>query len=332
MTILTMLAIAVVGFGVAMYVVLDGFDLGVGILFPFAGAAGDRDLMINSIAPVWDGNETWLVLNGAVLYGAFSDAYGILFSAWYLAVMLLLVALVFRGVAFEFRARARRMRPWSVAFSIGSFIAAFLQGALLGSLISGFKVEGDLFAGGAMDWLTPFSVTTGVALMAGYGLLGATWLIYRTEGRLQQWCYRAAQRLLLAVACFIVVVSVWTPLAFGHIARRWFDLHALVWLAPLPLLALADGVALHYALRRRLEQAPFILAVVLFLLCYAGLVASLWPYLVPWQVGIQEAATPPQSQRFLLVGVLLLLPLVLGYTVHAYRVFRGKVTVEEGYH
>jgi cytochrome d ubiquinol oxidase subunit II len=288
--------------------------------------------MINSVAPVWDGNETWLVLNGAILYGAFSDAYGILFSAWYLAVMLLLVALVFRGVAFEFRDRARRKRPWSIAFSVGSIIAAFIQGALLGSLISGFKVEDNLFAGGALDWLTPFSVTTGVALVAGYGLLGATWLIYRTEGQLQAWSYRAARSLLLVVLGFIVAVSIWTPLAFPHIARRWFDFHDLPWLAPLPLLAVMDVFALYRALRRRLELAPFILAVALFLLCFIGLVASLWPYLVPWQVSIQEAATPPQSQRFLLIGVLLLLPLVLGYTVHAYRVFRGKVTAEEGYH
>ncbi len=195
MTTLTALSIAVVGFGVVMYVVLDGFDLGVGILFPFARRVRDRDLMINSIAPVWDGNETWLVLNGAILYGAFSDAYAILFSAWYLAVMILLVALVFRGVAFEFRAWARRRRPWSVAFSAGSVVAAFLQGALLGSLIQGFKVKDSLFAGGALDWLTPFSVTTGVAVVVGYGLLGATWLIYRTEGELQDWCYRAARRL-----------------------------------------------------------------------------------------------------------------------------------------
>ena len=332
MTIMTLLSIAVVGFGVAMYVVLDGFDLGVGILFPFARKVGNRDLMINSIAPVWDGNETWLVLNGAVLYGAFSDAYGILFSAWYLAVMILLVALVFRGVAFEFRARARRKRPWSIAFSIGSVIAAFIQGALLGSLIHGFKVQDNLFAGAALDWLTPFSVTTGIALVAGYGLLGATWLIYRTEGQLQDWCYRAAQYLAAAVACFIIVVSIWTPLAFAHIARRWFNLHDLAWLAPLPLLAFVDVFALFYALRRRLERAPFVCAVGLFMLCYIGLVASLWPYLVPWQVGIQAAATPPQSQRFLLVGVLLLLPLVLGYTVQAYRVFRGKVTAEDGYH
>lgn len=331
MTILTALSVAVVGFGVVMYVVLDGFDLGVGILFPFAKGVGNRDLMINSVAPVWDGNETWLVLNGAVLYGAFSDAYGILLAAWYLAVMVLLVALAFRGVAFEFRARARRKRPWSIAFSVGSVIAAFAQGAMLGSLVHGFKVEDDLFAGGALDWLTPFSVTTGAAVVVGYALLGATWLIYRTEGPLQMWCYRAAQGLVAAVVFFILVVSVWTPMVSPHIARRWFELHNLLWLAPLPLLAFADAFALYLALRWRLERAPFIFAVVLFLLCFAGLLASVWPYLVPWELSIQQAATPPQSQRFLLVGVLLLLPLVLAYTVQAYRVFHGKVTADEGY-
>lgn len=328
------LSIMLAGFGIAMYVVLDGFDLGVGILFPFARTEGRRDLLINSIAPVWDGNETWLIMNGAMLYGAFPTAYAILFSAWYLPVMVLLVALVFRGVAFEFRARARarRKRIWNVSFSAGSVIAAFAQGVMLGSFIRGFETRNSLYAGGAFDWLTPFSITTGAALVCGYALLGLTWLIYRTEGDLQAWSYRNARGLVFVILSFIVVVSVWTALAFPQIKQRWFYPHDLLWLSPFPLFTLADAVLLLRALQRRNETAPFVYSALLFLLCFVGLIASLWPYLVPWSVTIEQAAAPAQSQRFLLVGALLLLPLVLGYTVYTYRVFRSKVAAGEGYH
>lgn len=323
---LALVSSLVIAFGIAMYVILDGFDLGVGILFPLVRPES-RDVLMASIAPVWDGNETWLVLGGAVWFAAFPVAYSILLPAWYIPMMLFLFALVFRGVAFEFRAQAQAKLPWSVSFAAGSLVAAFAQGAVLGSFVQGVQQSGGRFTGGPWDWLTPFSVLTGVGVVAGYMLLGAGWLIYKTDGVLQAWCYRVARRALIAVAAFIAAVSIWTPLTEPAIAARWFQWPNVLWLAPVPLLTAVTVYALWRALAHRRELAPFLISVVLFMLAYLGLGVSLWPYIVPRTLTVWEAASPHATQAFVLTGVLLLLPLVLGYTWHTYRVFRGKASV-----
>lgn len=325
-----LIAYLLLAFGMVMYVILDGFGLGLGILLPFARDAGERELMIASVAPVWDGNETWLVLGGALLFAAFPLAYGILLSAWYVPVSLMLGALVLRGVAFGYRPEARRKGLWSASLAAGSLLAAFCQGSMLGSFVHGLPVSGQRYAGGPWDWLTPFSLMTGIAVAVGYALLGTTWLILKTEGALQDRCYRLARRLTLALLAFFAVVSVWTPMSQPAMAERWFSFPAIAYLAPLPLSSVVAGVAMWRSLNRRRELAPYLLGVVLFLSALLGLVYSLWPYIVPRALTVWEAASPPATLGFILVGVLVLMPFVLGYTLHTYRLFRGKAT-DEGY-
>lgn len=327
---LVVVAAAVMVLAVAMYVVLDGFDLGVGILFPFAPREAHRDLMLATIAPVWDGNETWLVLGGATLFAAFPLAYSVLLPAWYLCLVVFLVALIFRGVVFEFRPGSRRPWLWNRAFAAGSTVAAFAQGVILGSFVEGFELAGRHYTGGPFGWLSPFSVTVGVALVAGYALLGATWLIRKTEHDLQAWAFRLARPLALALIGFIALVSVWTPLAQGAIAERWFALPNLLYLAPVPLVTALLAWRLWRDLQTGNERRPFVLAIGLFLLAFLGLAVSLWPYAVPRHFTLWQAAAPPASLGFVLVGVGVLLPLVLGYTVRVYWLFRGK-TVVGGY-
>jgi cytochrome bd ubiquinol oxidase subunit II len=329
---LTLLSALVIAFGIAMYVLLDGFDLGVGILFLFTKEERDRQALMSSIAPVWDGNETWLVLGGAMLFAGFPGAYSLLLPAWYLPLLLFLFALIFRGVAFEFRPQARHKFLWGLSFGLGSLGATLAQGAMLGSFVQGIDVQAGQYGGGPWSWLTVFSATTAAGLVAGYALLGATWLIYKTEGALQDWCYRAARYLLVAVLVFIGVISLWTPLAQPDIAARWFDWPNLLYLSPVPLLTAAIAVALWRSLANRRELRPFVYAVALFLLSFFGLAISTWPYAVPRAVTVWEAASSPSTQAFMLIGVGLLLPLVLGYTIHTYRVFRRKVDPGLHYH
>jgi cytochrome d ubiquinol oxidase subunit II len=325
-----LIAYLVLGFSVVMYVVLDGFDLGIGILLPFARDAHARELMIASVEPVWDGNETWLVLGGVVLFAAFPVAYGILLSAWYVPISLMLVALVLRGVAFEYRPEARWKGLWTTSLCAGSLLAAFCQGAMLGSLVDGLQVSGQRHAGGPWEWLTPFSLMTGIAVAAGYALLGAAWLILKTEGALQARCYRLARSLTFVLLLFFAVVSVWTPLGQPAIAERWFSFPAVAWLAPLPLASVAAGVVLWRILgQRRRELVPFLLCVALFLLALAGFTYSLWPYIVPRAFTLWDAASPPATLGFILAGVLILMPFVLAYTLHTYRLFRGKTAAGE---
>jgi cytochrome bd ubiquinol oxidase subunit II len=331
-TALTLIAAAVIVFGIVMYVVLDGFDLGVGMLFAVAPDTRARDTMMNSIGPLWDGNETWLVLGGAMLFAAFPTAYAIALPAFYVPIMVLLFALIFRGVAFEFRHRAdTSKRLWSVAFCAGSLIAALAQGALIGGLVSGVAVENRQFAGGTFDWLTPLSVITALAVVAGYAMLGATWLVLKTEGALQAWARRLARHLTVAVMVFMGVVSVVTPLSDPAIAERWFGGLHLAYLAPVPVVTAAVGFSLWRGVARGWERAPFALAVALFLLGFVGLAISLWPNIIPPSLSVQDAAAPPSSQIFVLVGVALTLPMILGYTWYAYHVFRGKATASGGY-
>ena len=329
----TIVFAGVLALAILLYVLLDGFDLGLGILFPGAPDEKSRDTMMNSVAPVWDGNETWLVLGGGGLLTGFPIAFGILMPAFYLPIIIMLLALIFRGVSFEFRFKATRNKHlWDKAFHYGSLTAAFMQGVILGAFIEGVAVEDFAYAGAAFDWLSPFSVFTGVAVVAGYALLGATWTIWRTEGELQAWAYRMAGWLTLAVLGCLAVVSLWTPLTQSAIAERWFSLPNFLYLAPIPVLTLAAAGALVLALRRRREVAPFLLAYAIFLCGYAGLGASIWPYAVPRSVTLDQAAAEPNSQVFVLIGLAVLLPIILGYTAYSYWVFRGKVDPDQGYH
>jgi cytochrome d ubiquinol oxidase subunit II len=333
---LTLVWAAIIALGVVVYVILDGFDLGIAILFPFAPSHEDRDVMMNSIAPVWDGNATWLVLGGAGLLAAFPAAYSLLLPALYAPILLMLIALVLRGVCFEFRFKAERgRRLWDASFSLGGFVAAFCQGLVLGTVVQGFEVRDGEFVGGAFDWLSPFTLMTGISMVAGYALLGSTWLVMKTIGELQTWSYRVSRMLLPVLVVCIAVVSVYTPLDQPAIAERWFSLPNFYYLSQVPLITFVVAVSCWYVLKRerRAQQSlPFYLSILLFLLSYAGLVISIWPYIVPRAVTIWEAAAPPATQLFTLIGYIVFLPLVIGYTFMAYRVFSGKVRPGEGYH
>ncbi|HZS65173.1 MAG TPA: cytochrome d ubiquinol oxidase subunit II [Xanthobacteraceae bacterium] len=323
---------AVIGVAVAMYVVLDGFDLGIGILFPFARDERQREQMMASVKPFWDGNETWLVLGGGGLFVAFPLAYSILMPAFYIPVLIMLLALVFRGVAFEFRAVAASTVKWSTAFAGGSLIAALCQGAILGSLIEGVKVENGSFAGGPFDWATPFAGVCALGVVAGYGLLGATWLVMKTAGEVAERARAQARLLLAAVLFFMAVVSLWTPLELPRIAGRWFSIPNIFYLWPVPVITAFVAYAAWWGLERRRDMLPFFSAIGLFLLGYLGLVISDFPYLVPPTLTVWDTAAAPVSQIFMLVGTLVLLPIILAYTALVYWVFRGKVQEGERYH
>jgi cytochrome d ubiquinol oxidase subunit II len=325
---------AIIGTAVAMYVILDGFDLGLGILFPFARSEAHRDVMMNTVAPFWDGNETWLVLGGGGLLVAFPRAYAVIMPAFYLPVIVMLLALILRGVSFEFRwvASESHRWVWNLAFSAGSAVAAFSQGLILGGLIQGVTVEGGQFAGGTFDWLTPFSLVCGVSVVVGYALLGATWLIMKTDGHVQAQARRQAPPLLLGVLVCMAVVSLWTPFAVERIYERWFTLPNLIFLSPVPLLTGFVAFLVWRGLDGRREILPFAGSIGLFLLGYAGLAISSFPYLVPPSLTVWDTAAAPSSQIFMLVGTVFLLPIVLGYTVFVYWIFRGKVREGEGYH
>jgi cytochrome d ubiquinol oxidase subunit II len=324
---------AVIGIAVVMYVILDGFDLGIGILFPFARSERERDQMIGSIAPFWDGNETWLVLGGAGLLVAFPRAYAVIMPAVYLPVIVMLLALVLRGVAFEFRSVARTSKAWwNVAFAAGSAVAGLCQGIVLGTLIVGIEVVDGAYAGGPYDWATPFACLCGLGVVSGYGLLGATWLVVKTDGVVAERARRHAAPLLLAVLGFMAVVSVWTPLAVPRIAARWFSLPNILFLWPVPLATALVAYGAWHWLRSGRELLPFVAAIALFGLGYLGLVISSYPYLVPPSLTIWQTAAAPASQIFMLMGTLVLLPVILGYVVLVYWLFRGKVREGEGYH
>jgi len=322
-----------IGLSVALYVVLDGFDLGIGILFPFYKSEAERDLAMNSVAPFWDGNETWLVMGGVGLWVAFPIAYAIVLPAVYLPVILMLLALIFRGVAFEFRWVAKpHHRKWDISFAAGSTLAAFSQGVVLGALLQEIRVEGRQFAGGALDWLTPFSLMCGAALVVGYGLLGATWLMMKTGGEVEQHARRMGTVLLFLLLGFIALVSLWTPLHLERIAERWFSVPNFYYLSQVPLATLLLAWLCWRGIRKNRPIMPFASAVGLFLLAYAGLVVSNAPYLIPPSVTLWQAAAHPSSQVFFLIGTSILMPMILGYTVFVFWIFRGKLQPGEGYH
>jgi cytochrome d ubiquinol oxidase subunit II len=323
----------IIAFAVFVYVVMDGFDLGLGMLFPLFPKKADRDVMMNTVAPVWDGNETWLVLGGGGLMAAFPLAYAVLMPALYTPMIAMLIGLIFRGVAFEFRWRTQRERNlWDIAFAAGSLLAAMAQGVALGAILQGIHVEGRHYGGGWWDWLTPFSILTGLSVVVGYALLGATWLVMKTEGELRDEAYRLSWWLLFAMIAAMGAVSLATPFLHMEYANRWFKWPNIVLTAPVPIAVAGVTLLLLRSLANKQDYRPFFLTLTLFGLSYAGLGISMWPYIVPRSITIWQAASPENSQIFMLFGVAILIPMILGYTAWAYYVFRGKVKPESGYH
>jgi cytochrome d ubiquinol oxidase subunit II len=329
---LTIVWAGIILFAVAMYVVMDGFDLGIGILFTRFRVGAERNTAMNAIAPVWDGNETWLVLGGGGLMAAFPLAYAIILPALYAPMTAMLLGLVFRGVAFEFRWRDPGHRArWDAAFCIGSIVATLAQGVTLGALLQGIKISGRAYAGGYWDWITPFSVMTGVSLVIGYALLGACWLIWKTSGSLQAEARRFAKPLTLGLLAAIGAVSIYTPFLSTKYYDTWFTSPGIGALALMPVAVAALGLMLYRRIGEGRDLLPFALTLSLFGLSLLGLAISMWPDVIPSRLSIWDAAAPRSSQMFLLVGACVLLPLILSYTSWAYWVFRGKVA-EEGYH
>lgn len=323
----------ILGAGIFFYVLLDGFDLGVGMLYGFVPDLKSRNIVMNSIAPIWDGNETWLVLGGVGLLAAFPLAFAIIIPALYFPVLVMLLALVFRGVAFEFRYRDAAHRTfWDHGFCYGSAIATLAQGVMLGAFIQGFKVDGRHFAGTTFDFLTPFSLLTGVALIFGYGLLGAGWLILKTEGDIQARARRHGRICLIVVLLAIAAVSFWTPLMSDDVARRWFSWPNILLLSPVPIATALIAFAVWRSLSGRSQAGAFIGAIGLFALAYGGIAISLWPMIVPHHYTLWQAASSERTQAFLLIGTLFLLPVIFAYTGWSYWVFRGKVRADVGYH
>jgi cytochrome d ubiquinol oxidase subunit II len=329
---LTVIWAGIIGFAVVAYVIMDGFDLGIGILFPRFKVGPERDTAMNSIAPVWDGNETWLVLGGGGLMAAFPMAYAIVLPALYAPLIAMLLGLVLRGVAFEFRWRDPAHRPiWDMAFTVGSTVATFAQGVTLGALLQGITVEGRAYAGGWWEWLTPFSCLTGFGLVIGYALLGAGWLIWKTEGQLQDQAYRFASRLGIALLIVIALVSLATLRLEAQYYQRWLSWPGILATSQVPLASLIVTVLFFRSVKRRQEAAPFFYVLGLFGLCIVGLGVSIWPDVIPARVTIWAAAAPERSQVFMLIGAGILVPVILAYTGWAYWVFRGKVGTD-GYH
>lgn len=318
---------ALIGFILIMYVLLDGFDLGIGILFPLTNNERERDQMMNAIAPVWDGNETWLVFGGAMLYGAFPIVYGTLLPILYMPLMLMLIALIFRGVSFEFRFKAHRSKPlWNWVFAISSITAAFFQGIVLGCFVQGFPKDQAL----EYTWLTPFSLVTGIALICGYALLGATWMVIKSNKALQRKMVHAAKGFLVLVSLFLLLISIWTPLHNHNLFERWFSVPNIFVLAPLPLVTLWMIYLTWRSLDKGQEWRPFLYSILIFLCSYAGIAISVYPYLIPYHLSFWDAAAPEATLKFILVGVVIMLPILLTYTAYAYHVFRGKS--DAGYH
>jgi cytochrome bd ubiquinol oxidase subunit II len=326
--------IVIIFFAVFMYVVMDGFDLGIGMLFPFVRDRHDRDVMMNTVAPVWDGNETWLVLGGEALLAAFPVAYAIILSALYLPIIFMLVGLIFRGVAFEFRFKAREHERhiWDKAFIGGSYTAAFFQGVSLGAFLNGIPVSGRTYAGGVLDWVSPFPLLAGVGVILAYTLLGSTWLIMKTEGELYRRMIHVATPFTALVVLAIIAVSIWTPLRHPEVAERWFSFPNILFLSPVPLLVVAAVAVLLRSLKHDPHRLPFLMALALVYLGFSGMAISIWPHIVPPTITIWEAASSPSSHGFLLVGTLFIIPFILMYTSWSYWVFRGKVRGAEGYH
>lgn len=331
---LSLIWVVIIAVGVLIYVVLDGFDLGIGILFPLVKDRQERDVMMNTVAPVWDGNETWMVLGGAGLFAAFPLVYSTVLSALYMPIILMVISLIFRGVAFEFRFKANRTKHlWDQAFIWGSILASFFQGMILGAYIQGIETTNGIYSGGGLDWLTPFSIFTGIAVVVLYATLGCGWLIFKTDARVQNHMFSLMPKLIIALLVIFAAVSIYTPMVHAEIANRWFSLPQLYYFSPVPILVVVFTVLVLRACKRRQEFAPFIYTLALVLLAYTGFLISLWPNIIPPSVTIWQAAAPQSSQLFALIGALVLIPIILFYTALSYWVFRDKVRVgDDGYH
>ena len=322
-----------IAIAILAYVILDGFDLGIGILFPLLKGVRNRDQAMNTVAPVWDGNETWLVLGGGGLFAVFPLAYAVILPALYAPIIAMLIGLIFRGVAFEFRWRTNRWKTaWDMSFFLGSLTAALSQGIILGALIQGIEVSGRVYAGGWWDWLTPFSVMCGIALVVGYALLGASWLIMKTDNRLNGRAYDLAWPLTILMAVVMAIVSLWTPFLDPKFMTRWFSAPSIYYVSIVPILTFGLFVSLIFSLNAKRDNLPFLLTLGLFLASYCGLGFSIYPYMVPPSITLWQAAAPDDSLRFLLVGAVVLMPIIIGYTAYSYWVFRGKTRLGEGYH
>ncbi|WP_296719828.1 cytochrome d ubiquinol oxidase subunit II [Erythrobacter sp.] len=329
---LTVIWAFIIAFAVFAYVVMDGFDLGIGILFPTFAVGRERDRAMNSIAPVWDGNETWLVLGGGGLFAAFPLAYAVILPATYPLIIAMLLGLVFRGVAFEFRWRDPSHRAfWDGAFTGGSLVAALAQGMTLGALLQGIEVDGRAYAGSWFDWLTPYTLLTGLGTVAGYALLGSTWLIWKLDGDEQAHARKLAVRSAAATIVLMGAVSVYNITLNPEYAAHWLAAPQIYWVAPVPIVTAIIAISMVRAITRDRNSKPFWLAIALFFLGMSGLGVTIWPYVVPPGVTIWDAAAPESSQIFMLVGVAITMPLIIAYTIWAYWVFRGKVA-DEGYH
>jgi len=328
---LPLIFVGIIAFAIFMYVVLDGFDLGIGILFPYAPTAQCRDKMMNSVAPFWDGNETWLVLGGGGLMAAFPLAFAVILPTFYIPIILMLLGLIFRGVAFEFRFKAHNkfeQKIWNYSFHFGSLIATFFQGVMLGAYI-----KGDVFqsSAGNFDWLSGFSIFCGIGLIFGYALLGSTWLIIKTHDQTHIWAKKVAIYLMFIVAIFVALVSLITPILREEIFARWFSLPNIFYLSSIPFFTIAAFLLMFSALFSKNEKLPFICAIAIFVLCYLGLAVSLYPYLVPYQITYSGAAASGPSLSLTLIGVAITMPAILAYTFYSYHIFRGKVTHEHLY-
>lgn len=322
-----------IAFAVLTYVILDGFDLGIGILFPVARSESDRDMMMNSVAPVWDGNETWLVLGGGGLFAVFPLAYAVIMPALYMPITLMLLALVFRGVSFEYRWRTKHGKGiWDIAFFGGSVIAAFCQGIALGALVQGIEVTGRAYSGGWFDWLSPFSILTGVAVVIGYALLGATWLVLKTENDIHVQMRKWAWWLGAATLGLIGIISIATPFQDPVYFERWFNLPGSLWTMSVPILMVGLAWKFFAGLNDQRDLQPFLCALGFFVVSFIGIGVSFYPMMVPPSLTIWDVAAPDSSLAFALVGALLLIPIILAYTAYAYWVFRGKMDPSEGYH
>lgn len=326
--------VGIIGLGVLIYVILDGFDLGIGILFPFIKDHQERDVMMNTVAPVWDGNETWMVLGGAGLYAAFPLVYSTVLSALYLPITFMVVALIFRGVAFEFRFKATRTKYlWDQAFIWGSILSSFFQGVILGAYIQGIETTNGIYSGGGWDWLTPFSIFSGIGVVAMYATLGCGWLIMKTDAKLQKQMYKFMPKLLIALLLIFAGVSLYTPMTHPEIADRWFSLPNFLYFSPVPVLVLIFVGLILKSCNQKHDSKPFIYTLALVFLAFTGFVISLWPNIIPPSVTIWQAAAPESSLKFTLVGAVILIPIIIAYTFLSYWVFRDKVRVgDEGYH
>lgn len=331
---LSLIWVVIIAVGVLIYIVLDGFDLGIGILFPLTTESQERDVMMNTVAPVWDGNETWMVLGGAGLFAAFPLVYSTVLSALYMPIILMVIALIFRGVAFEFRFKSTRTKHlWDQAFVWGSILASFFQGVILGAYIQGIETTNGIYTGGGLDWLTPFSLFTGIAVVILYATLGCGWLIFKTDANIQDYMFSLMPKLIMVLLSIFGAVSIYTPIVNGDIANRWFSLPQLYYFSPVPILVMVFTVLALRACKRRQEFTPFIYTLALVLLAYTGFLISLWPNIIPPSVTIWQAAAPQSSQLFALIGALVLIPIILFYTALSYWVFRDKVRVgDDGYH